>query len=51
MIDDDVVRELPEGQDMVVEFSELPNNSLPGSNLDILHKANDAGPLWSKLLF
>ena len=27
MIDDDVIHELPEGQDMVVEFSELRNNS------------------------
>ena len=30
VIDDDVVRELAEGQDMVVEFSELPNNRFVG---------------------
>jgi len=27
VVDDDVVRELPEGQDMVVEFSDLRGNS------------------------
>jgi hypothetical protein len=37
MVDDDVVRELPEGQDMVVDISTMPGSNVdaPGSPIEI----------------
>lgn len=37
MIDDDVVRELPEGQDMIVELSGLSNRSplIPKADIEM----------------
>lgn len=37
VLDDDVVQEIPEGQDMIVEFSEVRD--------DILNDGNDQGSL------
>ena len=50
VIDDDVVRELPEGQDMVVDFSELRGNSRePDSEGNFLDRS--ASPSVMKLIF
>lgn len=35
MVDDDVVRELPEGQDMVADIYESPGNGTPGPPMEI----------------
>ena len=35
MVDDDVVRELPEGQDMVADIYESPENGSPDSPMEI----------------
>lgn len=50
VIDDDVIRELPEGQDMIVEFSELRSNSRePDSDGNPLD--HSASPSIMKLIF
>jgi len=50
VIDDDVVRELPEGQDMVVEFSEMRGNSRePDSDGNFLD--HSTSPSVMKLIF
>jgi len=51
VVDDDVLRELPEGQDMVVKFSELPNNDSVGSNLGGDSQGSSASSSFSLLVF
>ena len=47
MVDDDVVRELPEGQDMAVEFSQIDSTSPLGQDPEV----SSHNPLELRLLF